>query len=70
MRFYKDKYIIALYDNEDFLYRTFDNVREMSKELNIRENTIFMVLSRKGGIKINKKLYRLYLIEMNENELA
>ena len=43
--FYKDKYIIALYDNEDRHCGTFLNTIEMQKELKIKDRNLANRLS-------------------------
>lgn len=66
LRFYKDRYAIALYDKEDWCYRVFDNLSEVSM--------VFKIPYKKLKCSLNKALkrnylwlgYRVYLIDMLE----
>ncbi len=67
-KYYKDKYMIALYDMNDHLYRVFDNGYRLAEFLNISNNAVYRMLN---SAFINTKLrhkgnwYRKVLIEVN-----
>lgn len=66
-KYYKDKYIIALYDMEDNLYRIFDNGYQLRKFLNISNNAVYHILSpkfRDTKLRYKGNWYRKVLIEV------
>ena len=72
-RYYKGKYIIALYDTEDNFIDVFDNVNEMAKQLNKKVATIYEYISAKKlhniqKHQINGKWVQLKLIPIEEKE--
>lgn len=67
-KYYKDKYMIALYDMEDNLYRIFDNGYQLRKFLNKSSNAIYHMLNESfinTKLRYKGKWYRKVLIEVN-----
>lgn len=64
--FYKNRYVIALYDEEDWCYRVFDNLSEVSMVFNIPYKNLKWSLNK--ALKRNNFWlgYRVYLIDMLE----
>lgn len=66
--FYKNKYIICIYDMDDQLCWQFNNPLQMSLCLNKSINAIHSILSKNkinAKHRINKKWYKIYLLENN-----
>ena len=66
--FYKDRYIIALYDKEDILSFVFDNVREASKILKMPVEKLKTSLTKSLERGYNWCGYKPYLIDMFDIE--
>lgn len=72
-RFYKSKYMIGLYDEEDNFIDVFDNAHTMAKQLNKTVATIYQYISSEKlhNIKkhqINGKWVQIKLIPIEEKE--
>lgn len=77
--YYKNKYLIALYDKDDFIFAVADNVYDLleltsipvnSTTLNQMTSKIGHALARKNKkIYINGKALFIHLIPVNEEEL-
>lgn len=66
-KFYKNHFLIALYDLEEQLVGVFDNVHELSKYSGKSVSTISSMLSPRhlnAKLRINGKWYRKELIEI------
>lgn len=76
--FYRNKYLIALYDINDYPVGVYDNVVPMAKALNKSTNTMYASLTRafqkwiKGDglhqLIIDGKKCNVHFIEMEEEE--
>ncbi len=76
--FYRNKYLIALYDINDYPVDVYDNVVPMAKALNKGINTMYAILTRafqkwtKGDclyqLIIDGKKCNVHFIEMEEEE--
>lgn len=64
IEFYKTKYMIALYDENDNLFNIFDNVYEMAKNLKRTENSLGSSVSRNKRIRHKKRWYNIKFIEI------
>lgn len=72
-RFYKGKFMIGLYDEEDNFIDVFDNAHTMAKQLNKKVATIYEYISAEKlhNIKkhqINGKWVQIKLIPIEEKE--
>lgn len=66
---YKNKYLIALYDQDDFPFIVASNVKELALLTGRKEECLQSTLSRKKkSIYIKGKSYKIYLILYNEEE--
>lgn len=75
--YYKNKYLIALYDREDFIFAVADNVKDLLEVLSIPVNAttlnqmtskIGRALNRKNKIYVDGKPLFIHLIPVEENE--
>lgn len=68
-QFYKDKYLICVYDNEGKLLDVFDNPREMAEAYGKTIDNIYHLLWRlKTGVIKKSHLGIIELVEYNESE--
>ena len=66
-KYYKDKYIIALYDMNNTLYQIFNNGYQLKNFLNISTNAVYHMLSPKfidTKLRYKGNWYRKVLIEV------
>lgn len=70
-RLYKDKYLIALYDKDDFLFLVASNVKELAELTNKKYDCIQSTLSHRiGKLIVDGVKYTIHLIPDEErNEL-
>lgn len=67
--FYKNKYLIALYDSEDYPVIIADNVKELSNLTGKKSKSLYSALARNvKGFNINGQRYQVYLIPIKEEE--
>lgn len=79
--YYKEHYILALYDNEDYIYIVADNPRDLMYQLNIPYSykNLKLMLSRLtncfrrkkdiyGIFKHHNYYFKIYMIDMNEKD--
>jgi hypothetical protein len=71
MKYYKKKYLIAIYDEEDNFINIVDDAKEFAEYMKIDKNVADAVLSRLSSTSDNtfgrgkKKVY-IYFIDMTE----
>lgn len=64
--FFLGKYIIALYDSDDFPFLVADNIRELSEMTNKKKGCLWATISHKGKyLCIDGHRYTIHLIPMN-----
>lgn len=63
---YKGKFVIGMYDLNDELFHMFNNVRHMSKVLEIEEKLLAPRISRNHKFRYKNEWYKLKLIEIGE----
>lgn len=71
--FYKGKFLIAIYDDNDNFIDVFDNNVDMAKKLGLPKATIDSALSRvtrgdRDGICCNGIHYNIHMIPLTEKE--
>lgn len=68
-KYYKNKYLIALYDSDDFPFLVVSNVKELAESTGKNYNILQSSLShQKNAICVNGKKYKVYLIPVDEEE--
>ena len=72
-QFYKDKYIIALYDRSDYLRFVFDSPKEIAEFENSDVRNVYSRISKirhskHHYMKINGIKLKMYLIEIEDQE--
>lgn len=66
-RLYKDKYLIALYDKDDFLFLVASNVKELAELTNKKYDCVQSTLShRLDKLFVNGVKYTIHLIPYDE----
>ena len=64
--FYKGKYMLAVYNKEDYCEGVFDNIKELNKFLGYADKTVFYAINRtldKDTLSFRVKDYNIYLID-------
>lgn len=68
-KFYKGKYLIAIYDEDDYPFIIADNVKELAKITGKKIDILQSSISHQTkGIVLNGRRYRIYLIPIKEEK--
>ena len=65
-----NKYCIAMYDEDDYPYMIFENYKEAAKFLHTSKEVIHCNISRKQRKLYKGKLYMLYKINLDDNDIT
>lgn len=74
IKFYKKKYLIALYEDDEWLVGLYDNTRDLAKAIEKKLDTTISIISRIFHNKTNKlfidgKGYDVSFIELTDYDL-
>lgn len=66
--FYKNKFLISVYDSQDFCVGVYDNINEMVDFLGVNNKTLYSIVSRNKNKNncINYKNYVIHFINYRE----
>lgn len=72
--FYKKKYLIGVYENDEWLVGLYDNTKDLAKGIGMNINTAHSTVSRlfcgkRDKLNINGKRYDVKFIELNDYDL-
>ena len=72
--FYKGKYLIGVYENDEWLYGLYDNTKDLAKDIGMNINTAHSTISRlfcnkRDKLNINGKRYDVKFIELSDYDL-
>ena len=73
--FYRDKYLICLYDDTDMILGVHDNAKEIATTYGVTRDNLYTTLSKifRGSpvrLKLNDKLYHVVFIELTVDEMT
>lgn len=63
------RYFIAMYDEDDMPYMTFESYKECAKFIGTSKDAIMCNISRHQKKKYKGKYYMLHRIELNEDDI-
>lgn len=63
------KYIIAMYDEDDYPYMTFENYKEAAKFFNTSSRALQCNICRNQIKKYRGQIYKLYKINLDDNDI-
>ena len=72
--FYKGKYLIGVYENDEWLIGLYDNTKDLAKDIGMNINTAYSTMSRlfngkRDKLNINGKRYDVKFIELSDYDL-
>ena len=72
--FYRKKYLIAVYEEDEWLVGLYDNTRDLAKGMGMKLETAHSAMSRlfrnkQTNLKIDGKRYDVSFIELTDYEL-
>ena len=72
--FYKGKYLIGVYENDEWLIGLYDNTKDLAKDIGMNINTAHSTVSRlfrkkRDKLNIGGKRYDVKFIELSDYDL-